>query len=102
MITLAELDNDATARLVGLQGERAYRRRLMELGFLPGTPVRMVRNIAIRLGAPAIPGQDLRFTGTVTGKESEGDECVLEVTIGAANDLGDHATGTVTVTLPLG
>ena len=47
MTTLAELDHDTVARLVGVGGERAYRRRLMELGFLPGTEVRMVRNIAI-------------------------------------------------------
>lgn len=64
-------------------------------------PESMVRNIAIRLGAPAIPGQPLRFTGEITEKSVEGDECVLEVAIRAANDLGDHATGTVTVSIPL-
>jgi hypothetical protein len=32
----------------------------------------------------------------------EGDECVIEVAIRAANELGDHATGTVVVSLPLG
>ena len=63
-------------------------------------PEAMLRKIAIRLGAPAIPGQPLRFSGTVTGKIDAGDECTLEVTIRAANDLGDHATGTVTLTLP--
>ena len=31
----------------------------------------------------------------------EGEECVIDVAVGAANDLGDHATGTVVVTLPL-
>lgn len=45
--SLADLDNDTTAVLKGVEGERAYRRRLLELGFLPGTPVRMVRNIPI-------------------------------------------------------
>ncbi len=64
-------------------------------------PESMVRSISIRLGAPAIPGQPLRFTGEITEKSVEGDECVLEVAIRAANDLGDHATGTVTVSLPL-
>ncbi|MFT5442639.1 MAG: hypothetical protein ACI8W3_001683 [Myxococcota bacterium] len=63
-------------------------------------PESMVRKIAIRLGAPAIPGQPLRFTGQVTGVSNEGNECVVELTIRAANDLGDHATGTVTVSLP--
>jgi len=52
-------------------------------------------------GAPAIPGQPLRFTGQVTKTSAEGDECVIEVAVRAANDLGDHATGTVVVSLPL-
>jgi hypothetical protein len=64
-------------------------------------PEAMIRRIAIRLGGPAVPGQPLRFTGQVTGATEEADEYVLEVAIRAANDLGDHATGTVVVTLPL-
>ncbi|MDJ0853215.1 MAG: MaoC family dehydratase [Myxococcota bacterium] len=63
-------------------------------------PEAMVRKIAIRLGAPAVPGQPLRFSGQVARLETEGDEYVVEVTVRAANDLGDHATGTVTVALP--
>ncbi len=65
-------------------------------------PEAMVRSIAIRLGAPAIPGQPLRFSGRVAQVSQEGDDCVVELAIRAANDLGDHATGTVVVTLPLG
>ena len=65
-------------------------------------PEAMIRKIAIRLGVPAVPGQPLRFTGQVTQKHDEGDECVVEVMIRAANDLGDHATGTVTASLPRG
>lgn len=64
-------------------------------------PHAFVRKIAIRLGAPAIPGQALRFTGQVTSTSNVGDECVIEVAIRAVNDLGDHATGSVIVTLPL-
>ncbi len=64
-------------------------------------PEAMVRSIAIRLGAPAIPGQPLRFTGQVVQVGREGGECVIEVAVRAANDLGDHATGTVVVSLPL-
>lgn len=63
-------------------------------------PESKIRRIAIRLGVPAVPGKTLRFTGEVTGREIDGAECVLEVAVRAANDLGDHATGTVTVTLP--
>jgi acyl dehydratase len=64
-------------------------------------PEAMVRKIAIRLGAPAVPGQALRFSGQVTATSEDGDEVVVELAIRAANDLGDHATGTVVVTLPL-
>ena len=63
-------------------------------------PEAMVRKIAIRLGAPAIPGKVLRFTGQVTKTAREGGEYVIEVAVRAANDLGDHATGTVRVSLP--
>jgi acyl dehydratase len=65
-------------------------------------PEAMVRSIKIRLGAPAVPGQPLRFSGQVTGTSQEGDECLVEVAVRAANDLGDHATGSVVVSLPLG
>jgi acyl dehydratase len=65
-------------------------------------PEAFVRKIAIRLGAPAVPGQPLRFSGQVTGASEEGDERAIEVAIRAANDLGDHATGTVVVSLPRG
>ena len=64
-------------------------------------PDAMLRKIAIRLGAPAIPGQPLRFTGEVTQANREGDEVLVEVAIRAANELGDHATGSVVVSLPL-
>ncbi len=35
------------ARLVQVGGERSFRRRLMELGFLPGTTIRLVRRVAV-------------------------------------------------------
>ncbi|UCE86910.1 MAG: MaoC family dehydratase [Deltaproteobacteria bacterium] len=63
-------------------------------------PEAMIRKIAIRLGAPAIPGQPLRFSGRVAEKREAQDECVIELAVRAANELGDHATGTVVVTLP--
>jgi len=65
-------------------------------------PEAIVKSIKIRLGAPAIPGKVLRFSGRVTGKSEAGGECVLELAVRAANDLGDHATGAVVVTLPGG
>ena len=59
-----------------------------------------LRRIAIRLGGPAIPGSALRFTGQVTDQQVDANEQLLEITVRAANDLGDHATGTVDLTLP--
>lgn len=47
MVRLTELADGQVGRLVGLEGERAFRRRLMELGLLPGTPVRVVRRADI-------------------------------------------------------
>jgi acyl dehydratase len=63
-------------------------------------PEAKLRSIKIRLGAPAIPGKALRFTGRVEKVNDEGDERVIEVAVRAANDLGDHATGTVAVGVP--
>lgn len=64
-------------------------------------PEAIVRSIKIRLGAPAVPGKALRFRGEVAQVSREGDESVIEVAIRLANDLGDHATGSVVLTLPL-
>jgi len=65
-------------------------------------PEAMLKSIKIRLGAPAVPGKPLRFSGRVAGKKETGDECVFALEVRATNDLGDHVTGTVTVSLPLG
>ncbi len=58
-------------------------------------PSAIVERVAIRLGASAIPGQVLRFTGEVRSTTPVGDRERVEVAIKAANDFGDHATGTV-------
>ena len=63
-------------------------------------PGAMIRKISIRLGVPAVPGQLLRFTGEVTSADNDGDERTVEVAVRLANDMGDHATGTVLVSLP--
>jgi len=63
-------------------------------------PTGVVREIAIRLGGPAIPGKILRFTGRVERDEPDGHRRRVTVAVKAANDLGDHATGHVTLTLP--
>jgi len=43
VVSLDSLRPGDRARLLSLGGERSFRRRLMELGLLPGTPVRLVR-----------------------------------------------------------
>jgi len=45
--TLADLAPGASARLLAVHGPRAWRRRLYELGFLPGTMLRLVRRVAV-------------------------------------------------------
>ena len=47
MTPLPHLPVGSTARIVQLEGERSFRRRLMELGLLPGTPLRLVRQVAV-------------------------------------------------------
>ncbi len=64
-------------------------------------PDALVRRLAIRLGVPAIPGGTLAFSGAVTSTSTEDDEGLVEIEFRAATDLGDHLTGTATVSLPL-
>jgi ferrous iron transport protein B len=45
--TLAALPIGQRARLLTVGGERAYRRRLLELGFVPGTELRLVRRVGV-------------------------------------------------------
>jgi len=47
MVSLNTLANGSEGRLVSLGGDRALRRRLMELGLLPGTRVRVIRRAEI-------------------------------------------------------
>ena len=47
MTTLDNLSAGSSARLVAIGGERAFRCRLMELGLLPGTTVRLIRKIDV-------------------------------------------------------
>jgi ferrous iron transport protein A len=47
MRSLTSLNPGAEARLAQIGGERGFRRRLMELGLLPGTTVRLVRRAEV-------------------------------------------------------
>jgi acyl dehydratase len=60
----------------------------------------MVTRLAIRLGVPTFPGTTLTITGRVVDTQRQGDEGLVDVELRATNDLGDHVTGTATLSLP--
>ena len=63
-------------------------------------PDAMVTKLSIRLGVPALPDDPLRFTGTVTGKsQGDGGEGFVEIAFKGSNSLGDHVSGTATLSL---
>lgn len=45
--TLDSMEDGSVGTLVRLGGERSFRRRLMELGLLPGTTVRLIRHARV-------------------------------------------------------
>lgn len=47
MTSLNELPVGTRARIVEIGGERAFRRRLMEMGLLPGTEIRVIRHTRV-------------------------------------------------------
>ena len=59
-------------------------------------PDAMVKQVAIRLGVPNYAGDTMTITGTVTAKNDH----AIEVQVVGANSLGNHVTGTVTLSLP--
>jgi uncharacterized protein len=63
-------------------------------------PRAVVQRLGIRLGGPAVPGLPLHFTGSISDQRDVDGHYAIEVTLRAANDLGDHATGTVEITVP--
>jgi acyl dehydratase len=63
-------------------------------------PEAMITRLAIRLGVPTHPGTTLTFTGRVVGTARHGDDGLVDVELRATNDLGDHVTGTATLSLP--
>ncbi|MFF7648695.1 MaoC family dehydratase [Streptomyces sp. NPDC007983] len=57
-----------------------------------------LRKVAIRLGAPNYPGDEMVLTGEVTSVA----DGTAEVAVLGKNAIGRHVTGTVTVELPTG
>ena len=64
-------------------------------------PDAMVKHLAIRLGVPVFPGHTLTYTGAVTGLRRDGDEGIVEIELRGIDDLGEHVSGTATLSLPL-
>jgi hypothetical protein len=63
-------------------------------------PDAVVRNVAIKLGAPNLPGDTMKLTGSVRSKDPAKGEVVVE--LAGKNGWGSHVTGTVRVALPRG
>lgn len=61
-------------------------------------PRARLRRVAIRLGAPNYPGDEMVLTGEVTSVA----DGTAEVAVTGRNAIGRHVTGTVTVELPTG
>jgi hypothetical protein len=59
-------------------------------------PDAVIRKVALRLGAPNYPGDTMHMTGTIV-KKGAGE---VEISVTGANSMGNHAIGTVVVTLP--
>jgi hypothetical protein len=67
-------------------------------------PRSRLHDVNIRLGAPNYPDSTMTLTGMVTAKgpvADDGRSGRVTVSLRGANDLGDHVTGTVIVSLPL-
>ena len=59
-------------------------------------PEAIIRRINVKLGVPAYAGDRLSFNGTIVSRQAG--EITVEVR--GRVSLGDHATGTITLTLP--
>jgi acyl dehydratase len=64
-------------------------------------PEALFQRMSIRLGVPNYPGDVMRLTGRVASAEASGSEGVVAVEVRGTNGLGDHVTGTITLTLPV-
>lgn len=65
-------------------------------------PDAVLESLRIRLGTPNYPGDTMTLYGEVAEREARENEGRLTVRVTGANRLGDHVTGTVVLTLPLG
>ncbi len=64
-------------------------------------PEAILERVAIRLGAPNYPYDQMRLTGRVLDKKVVDGKSRIELSVRGANGLGDHVVGTVRLALPL-
>jgi hypothetical protein len=65
-------------------------------------PDAIVKRLAIRLGVPLFPDTILTYTGSVTALTAGVREGTIEVSFQGSTQLGDHVSGTASLTLPMG
>ena len=63
-------------------------------------PDAVVKNVAIKLGAPNLPGDTMKLVGSVKSRDEATGEVTVEVA--GTNGWGNHVTGTVRLALPKG
>ena len=63
-------------------------------------PDAVVKNVAIKLGAPNLPGDTMKMVGSVKSRDDASGEVTVEVA--GKNGWGSHVTGTVRLALPRG
>ena len=63
-------------------------------------PDATIKRVAIRLGAPNYPYDQMRLTGKVESTELVDGEGIVELSVRGANGLGDHVKGRVRLELP--
>lgn len=61
-------------------------------------PDAVLKRVAIKLGAPNLPGDTMKMSGVV--KKKDDGAGIVEVDVAGRNSWGDHVTGTVVVALP--
>ncbi|MFF5994602.1 hypothetical protein AAGS61_07560 [Lysinibacillus sp. KU-BSD001] len=65
-------------------------------------PEGTLKKISLKLAVPNYPNDTIVFSGRVTKKYEENDECLVEVEFAGKNNLGYHALGAGVVALPRG
>jgi acyl dehydratase len=63
-------------------------------------PNAVLKGMAIKLGAPNLPGDTMKMRGKVAAADAASGE--VDVSVVGSNSWGDHVTGTVKVALPRG